>query len=316
MRELKFDLNIGDGTTGALLNANPVEFFSKAYLSQDLVDNFRTIPGIKSKTKIATTSFSSILQHSQANFSVGTDQTLSSVEIDVTPVSAMAELNRFEIEASYLSMQMATGAGASYEVQPFMNFYWDQMAQEINQEVSKIMWAGDTTGTTYTGSTAFLALSDGFEKQLNNSATVNTVTYTAVTVANVLNLFSAMYDKLATSAPAVIAQTEKLRFYCAPNVVAAYRRAVAAGNTIANVTKNLDLTYLDIKIVTAPGMDAGKIALGLYTNFIYAFDGASDGKQLKAINLEESVAEPKLRTRTELKLGFKIINDAETVWLK
>jgi hypothetical protein len=124
MRELKFDLNID---SSALLNANPVEFYSKAYINEDIVNNFRTLPGIKSKTKIATTSFSNILKESSCEFVAG-DQTLSAVEIDVCPVSALAEICRFDIEASYLSLSMAKGSGASFEVQPFMNFYWDQMA--------------------------------------------------------------------------------------------------------------------------------------------------------------------------------------------
>ena len=34
------------------------------------------------------------------------------------------------------------GSGASFEVQPFMNFYWDQMAKEIAAEVEVIRWQG------------------------------------------------------------------------------------------------------------------------------------------------------------------------------
>ena len=47
-RKLKFNLNVD---SSALLNANPIEFYSKAYVSEDVVNNFRTLPGIKNKTK-------------------------------------------------------------------------------------------------------------------------------------------------------------------------------------------------------------------------------------------------------------------------
>jgi len=313
MRELKFDLNIDQS---ALLNANPVEFYSKAYINEDIVNNFRTLPGIKSKTKIATTSFTNLLKESSCEFVAG-DQTLSAIEIDVQPVSALAEICRFDIEASYLSLSMAKGSGASFEVQPFMNFYWDQMAKEIAAEVETIRWQGDTAGTGagYTGLNAYKKLCDGYEKLLLADATVLDVTATAsITPTNVLGELAKVYNKLATSTPQLINRTAELRLFVAPNVAAAYRQAVAAGNTLSYVTKNLDFSFLDIKIVVAEGMSANKAVLTLKDNLIYAFDGEGDGKALKAVNLEDSVAEPKLRTRANLKVGFHIVNGAEIVY--
>lgn len=306
MRNLKFDLNVD---SSALLCPNPNEFYGKAYITEDVVNNFRTLPGIKSKTKVATTSFANLLKDSSCDFVAG-DQTLSAIEVDVTPVSALAEICRFDVEASYLSQAMAAGSAASFEVQPFMDFYWGEMAKEISAEVEQIRWKGDTT---ITGST-FLNLADGYEKQLAADSAVLDVTATAITVSNVLTAMAAVYNKMATSAPALINRTSDLRLYVAPNVAAAYRQAVAAGNTQAFVTKNLDLTYLDIKIVVAQGMSANKMVLTLKDNLIYAFDGEGDGKALKAINLEDTVAEPKLRTRANLKVGFKIVNPAEIVY--
>lgn len=313
MRELKFDLNI-DST--ALLNANPVEFYSKAYINEDIVNNFRTLPGIKSKTKIATTSFTNILKESSCDFVAGV-QTLSAVEIDVCPVSALAEICRFDIEASYLSLSMAKGSGASFEVQPFMNFYWDQMAKEIAAEVEVIRWQGSagSTASGYTGSNSYKALCDGYEKLLLADATVLDVTATAsITPTNVLGELAKVYNSLATNAPQLINRTSDLRFFVSPNIAAAYRQAVAAGNTLSYVTKNLDFSFLDIKLVVAEGMSANKAVLTLKDNLIYAFDGEGDGKALKAVNLEDSVAEPKLRTRANLKVGFYIVNGAEIVY--
>jgi hypothetical protein len=313
MRELKFDLNID---SSALLNANPVEFYSKAYINEDIVNNFRTLPGIKSKTKIATTSFSNILKESSCEFVAG-DQTLSAIDIDVCPVSALAEICRFDIEASYLSLSMAKGSGASFEVQPFMDFYWDQMAKEIAAEVEVIRWQGNTAGTGggYTASNAYKKLCDGYEKLLLADTAVLDVTATAsITPTNVLGELALVYNSLATNAPQLINRTSELRFFVSPNIASAYRQAVAAGNTLSYVTKNLDFSFLDIKLVVAEGMSANKAVLTLKDNLIYAFDGEGDGKALKAVNLEDSVAEPKLRTRANLKVGFHIVNGAEIVY--
>jgi hypothetical protein len=313
MRELKFDLNID---SSALLNANPVEFYSKAYITEDIVNNFRTLPGIKSKTKIATTSFSNILKESTCDFVAG-DQTLSAVEIDVCPLSALAEICRFDIEASFVSLSMAQGSGASFEVQPFMNFYWDQMAKEISSEIEVIRWQGNTAGTGagYTASNAYKKLCDGYEKLLLADATVNDVAATAsITSTNVLGELAKVYNSLATNAPELINRTADLRFFVSANIAAAYRQAVAAGNTLSYVTKNLDFSFLDIKLVVAEGLSSNKMVLTLKDNLIYAFDGEGDGKALKAVNLEDSIAEPKLRTRANLKVGFFVVNGEEIVY--
>ena len=315
MRELKFNLTVDNS---ALLNANPVEFYAKAYINEDIANNFRTLPGIKSKTKLATTTFTSILKTSSCDFVAGTEN-LSAIDIDVQPVSALGQICRFDLEASYLSLAMAKGSGASFEVQPFMNFYWDQMAKEISSEIETIRWQGNTAGTGagYTGVNAFKVLADGYEKKLAigvSTSTVLSVTASTLTSTNIVAQMALVYNKLATSAPALIGRTEDLRFYVSPFIASLYRQAVASANLMSYVTKNLDLTFLDIKVVISQGLSANKMVLTLKDNLIYAFDGEGDGKALKAINLEESIAEPKLRTRANLKIGFHIVNGLEIVY--
>ena len=305
MRELKFNL-VNDAS--ALLNPNPVEFFSKAYITEDIVDNYRTLPGIKTATKIATTSFANLLKDSSCDFVAG-NQTLSAITVNVSPVSALAEICRFDVEASFLSLQMAKGAGASFEVQPFMAFYWDTMAKEISAEVEQIRWKGVNTGSTGT----FLDLADGYELQLAAQATQK-VTASAVTVSNVIATLSAIYTKLATTNPQLVNRTQDLRLFVSAPIAAAYRQAVAQGNTMSYVTKNLELSFLDIKLVVAQGLSATKAVLTLKDNLIYAFDGEGDGKALKAVNLEDTIAEPKLRTRANMKIGFVITNPSEIVY--
>ena len=98
-RKLKFDLDI---ETNALLCANPDEFYSRAYLTEDLVDNYRTLPGIKSATKLTNVTFGNILRASNCNFTAP-DDTLDAIDIDVCPLSAMAEICQFQLEQSFVS---------------------------------------------------------------------------------------------------------------------------------------------------------------------------------------------------------------------
>jgi hypothetical protein len=303
MRELKFDLNVD---ANALLCPNPTEFYSKAYLTEDIVDNYRTLPGIKSATKLANVLFDGILKPSTCSFSADVD-TLGAVDIDVCAVSAMAQICRFDIEQSFLSLQMAKGSNGSFEVPSFMAYYWDEMSKEIESEIEQIRWKGNTA---LTGDTT-LSLCDGYEKKLNADTAVIDVSATTVTSLNVI----AEMVKVVNALPAALKNKKRdLRFYVSSDIALNYELAAAAGNTQTFVTQSLGLSFLGIKIVVAEGMTAGRMVLTSKNNLIYAFDGAGDSKALKAVNLEESVAEPFLRTRANVKIGFHFVNPAEIVY--
>lgn len=302
-RKLKFDLNV---ETNALLCPNPQEWYAKAYISEDIANSFRTLPGIKYKTKLATVEFNNILKASTCNFGT-TDESLDAIDIDVTAISALGEICRFDLEQSFISQEMAKGSNGSFEVASFMSYYWDTMAKEIHAEIAEMRWKGDTAGATGT----YLDLVDGYEKLFLADAAVIDVTAGTVTAANVL----AEMAKVVAALPAKLqGRTKDLRFYVSSNVAMAYRIAAATGNTNTFVTEALPLSYIGIQIVVAEGMSANTMVLTLKDNLIYAFDGEGDTTALKAVNLEDSVAEPKLRTRANIKVGFAYVNPSEIVF--
>lgn len=304
MRKLRFDLNV---ETNALLCPNPQEFYSKCYITEDIVNNYRTIPGVKTSTKVANVLFSDILKASACNFTGVEDQALDAIDIDVVAVSALASLCRFDLESSFVSLQMAQGSNGSFEVASFMSYYWDEMAKEIQAEVATLRWQGDTAGAT----TTYLDLVDGYEKKFLADGDIVPVTGTTITVANVITEMTKVYQALD---PACLAKKDDLRLYVSANVAVAYEIAAAQGNTIAYVTEALKLSFAGIKMVVNPGMSNNTMVLTNKMNLIYAFDGEGDATALKAVNLEDTIAEPILRTRTNLKLGFFYTNPTEIVF--
>jgi len=304
MRKLKFDLNI-DPT--ALLAANPEAFYSKAYLSEDTADNYRALPGVKYKTKLASVTFGNILQASSCAFTAPTDD-LDAKEIDVCALSAMAQICQFDLEQSFLSLQMSKGSNGDFSVASFMSFYWSEMANKINGDIESIRWQGDTGSVNPT-----LALCDGYEKLLGapgsgviNGGTGNITNFTGLEAA-----LSAAFALL----PATIAtRTQDLRLYMPTQLVNIYRLGVAAGNTQAYITQDLSLTFLGIKIVVCPGMSNNTFVWTLKDNLIYAFDAEGDSSDLRAVNLADTVAEPYIRTRANMKVGFNFVNPGEIVF--
>jgi hypothetical protein len=304
-RKLRFDLDI-DAT--ALLQANSEAFYSRAYLKEETVDNYRTLPGVKYKTKISNVVFGQVLQAENCAFNASNDD-LASVEIDVCSLSAMAEICQFDLEQSFVSLQMAKGSNGDFTVASFMDYYWNEMALTIAENVEKLRWSGDTGSGD-----ASLALCDGYKKSLvaDVANVIDIAAPVAITTGNVLAKLAEVYDAIPA---AVLANQEDLRFYVSSPVAAAYRSAVAASNTQANLTQALDFTYLGIKMVLCPGMlGLSTIVATLKDNLIYSFDAEGDGKALRAINLADTVAEPVIRTRANMKVGFTHVNGTEIVF--
>ena len=305
-KQLRFDLDIANS---ALLQANSEAFYSKAYLTEETVDNYRTLPGIKSKTKISNVLFGQVLQAENCGWNASTD-TLASVEIDVCSLSAMSEICQFDLEQSFVALQMTAGSNGDFTVASFMNYYWNEMSLTIAQNIEKLRWRGDTND----GSPQ-LNLCDGYLKGLlADGDVIDIQNPAAITPSNVLAKLALVY---AAIPPAVITNQEELRIYVSPTVASSYRAAVATSNTQANLTQALDFTYLGIKMVLCPGMgtDSTMVAT-LRGNLIYGFDALGDSKALRAVNLADTVATPVIRTRANMKVGFKHVNGGEIVLYK
>ena len=303
-KQLRFDLDIANS---ALLQANSEAFYSKAYLTEETVDNYRTLPGIKSKTKISNVLFGQVLQAENCGWNASTD-TLASVEIDVCGLSAMSEICQFDLEQSFVALQMTAGSNGDFTVASFMDYYWNEMSKTIAQNIEKLRWRGDTED----GSPQ-LNLCDGYLKGLlADGDVIDIASPAAITPSNVLAKLALVY---AAIPPAVIANQEELRIYVSAPVATSYRAAVAASNTQANLTQALDFTYLGIKMVLCPGMgtDSTMVAT-LRGNLIYGFDALGDSKALRAINLADTVATPVIRTRANMKVGFTHVNGNEIVF--
>jgi hypothetical protein len=133
-----------------------------------------------------------------------------------------------------------------------------------------------------------------------------------INTSNVLATFEAVLNGLPAS---VRFKKADLRFRVSSNVAAAYELAAASGNTLTYVTLPLGLTFLGIKVVVCEGMPDNTIVASLKDDLIYAFDAEGDSKALKAVNLTDSVAEPYIRTRANVKAGFYYTNPEQiAVW--
>jgi hypothetical protein len=302
-KKYKFDLTVD---ASALLQANPSEYYSLLYGMENAVTNYRVLPGIKNKTKIATVLFDQVLAEAGCDFSA-VDGTVSAVEIDVCALTSQASVCQYDLEQSWLALEMAKGSNSDFSVASFMNFFWSQMAKTGHQELAQIMWKGDTTGE------GALALCDGWLKRLCTADDYLTPdgTYAAITSANVL---AKMGATLAKATNEMLVNPANMQFKVSPDVAANYRIATAASNTITNVTQGLALTYLDIPVVVEYGLPASTIILSDYTNFIYALDAEGDQDNLQIVDFSKTTLDRRIGARADFKAGFYVVNTTQVVW--
>jgi hypothetical protein len=305
MRKLRFDLQNG---ANAQLTPNAEAFYAQAYLgSSDIVDNFRTLPGVKFEVALGAVTFGDILQPSSCAFTAPTD-TLSAKIMSVCALSALAQICQFELEQSFVSLQMAQGSNGDFTVANFMNFYWSEMANSINGSIESLRWQGDT-GLLPANP---LSLCDGYEVQLAGDIAV--IPYAMTPTPTFAQLLTDLEAAFALVPANIASRTADLRIYLPTQLVNIYRLGVASGNTNAYITQDLGLTYLGIKIVLCPGMSNDTLVITLKDNLIYLFDGEGDPSDLRAVNLADTVAEPYLRTRANMKVGFNYVNPTDIVF--
>lgn len=300
-KKYKFDLTVD---ASALLQANPSEYYSLLYGMENAVSNYRVLPGVKNKTKIATVLFDKVLAEAGCDFAA-VDASVSAVEIDVCALTSQASVCQYDLEQSWLALEMAKGSNSDFSVASFMNFFWGTMAKKGHQELAQIMWQGNTADGV-----GQLALCDGWLKRLCDAGDYIPSGTAAITSSNVL---ATMGTVLGDATAEMLVNPANMQFKVSADVAANYRIATASQNNVTNVTVGLSLTYLDIPVVVEYGLPANTIILSDYTNFIYALDAEGDQDNLQVVDFSKTTLDRRIGARADFKCGFFVVNTTQTV---
>jgi hypothetical protein len=299
-KKYKFDLTVD---ASALLQANPIEFYARLYGMESAAGNFRVLPGVKNKTKIANVVFAQLIQAADCEFTP-TNSTVSAIEIDVCPLSIQTSVCQYQLEQAWLADQMAKGSNSDFTVASFMAYFYEQMSSKAHEELAKIMWQGDTDSED-----PILEKCDGWLKRLCGLDVIRAAQDT-VTAANVI---AEMGSVLEAATDEMLTAGVNLQFKVSPNVGTAYRIATASTNTINNVTVGLGLTFLDIPIVVDYGLPANTIILSDPNNFVYALDAEGDIDSLQIVDFSKTTLDRTIGARADFKVGFYITNPEQVV---
>lgn len=291
---------------------NKRDWYSNLFNDIEVLPHYQIVPGNKFQAKIPKLVISEPLKADSCTYASSGTTTITEKTIAVCDIAINQTLCIDDLEGTFVSEYMKSGAMNS----DIPNLEWDfinqNMTDVVRGDLGAIMWLGDTTSGTYP-----LYLCDGLRKKLVNtsysSSTVN-LTASTVTSANAI----AEVGKLLANAPAVMKQgknRDKLFIQASPGVVTAYEQAIATQNS-SFVQDRPALNYLGIPVIMAPDMASSEMLLTLDGNFVFSTDLMNDWETLSLIDMRKTTGDNAYRMLGRMKFGVEVYNPQYVVFYK
>jgi hypothetical protein len=305
MNKNNFKLSFVDTTLFTGVDASG--FYAKALLTGKSKEEFKLIPNVKSKIKLAQLNIGNILQDADCSFSSTGEGTLDQKAFEVCPIKINLEYCQRTFEVNYLSELLRPGSNNA-EVMPASveAFLLEQAALKVSADTEKLVWQGNTATASYP-----LSLCDGLEKQLLADGTVIDVAGTAsLTVANIIGELTKVYNAI----PQEIIGDEDYRIFLSPSALRAYRQALAAASSEAYYMQNYaEIHFLNVRLSEAPGITANRMVASRKSNLLLLTDLMSDFEDVQVLPQKNVTGVPVVRMIGEFKFGVGYIYGSEVV---
>lgn len=306
MRKLKMNLDV---ETNALYCPNPDQWFAKSYIQENVAGNFRPIPGVKESTKIAKNTFGNLIKPAGCAWDP-VDSILDAETISVCSLDVMLQVCQYDLESSFESLSMAKGE-TGWSESKFFSYLWADLSEATIEQIQYLRWNGDTTVTS---PETYLSSCNGYLVNLEASSANNGTLDAAITKDTIIANLEALIGLLSEG---VKGKKGNVRIYMSETNAFYYQLATLGLNTNFNYTGDLQLKFAGYTIAVQPGMNDDYLVAGSVESFGYAFDGEGDARSLKIVNMSDTTAEPVIRVRVGMKVGFPILNGgSDAAYLK
>jgi hypothetical protein len=220
---------------------------------------------VKSSEKIAVMDTDAFfLDGSSCGFTASGTTSFTQRQLTVGKIKVNEALCPIDLERTYL--QKALPAGSQYDSLAFADAYSNRKAEKISSQLETGIWQADTASAN-----GNLNKFDGFIKLIAAANTVvdaNTTTYiatqaTAITAANVVAVFDAVYKAI----PAQVVAKDDMTIFCGQDTFRTYTIALKNANMFnysfdGKADSEFVLPGTSIKVVAVAGLNG--------TNKIYA----------------------------------------------
>lgn len=269
------------------------------------------VPNVKYKIAIPRIDFDNLIQSDSAAWTTG--GTLTYTEQYLTPVKNKVnfEYPIFNWESSWQSAQMTAGALNGTIGTDLASYINNQMIKQVANQMNLAVWQGQWTGST----TAFTASNAGsvvgILKRMDDSSTIVRVAATAITVANVIDCLTAVYNAIPNvvkpNAVIVMNHTD----------LGKYKLKVSAGNTAANYTGTYDNYFNGVPVIGQQGVPVNTMAaFNPATSNYMGTDLLADYNEIKLLDMRDLDGSDYFRYKMRFTCDTNISYGAEAVLYK
>jgi hypothetical protein len=279
-------------------------FYAEALLKGVSKESFRLIPDVKSKAKIAKLNLGSILQDADCSFSGSGEGTLDQKAVEAHDIKINLEYCLRTWERNYLSELLRPGSNTN-ELMPATveEFLLNQISLQVAAELERVVWTGTASSPLFTQEA-------GLINKLLADGDVIDVAGATLSAANIVAELGKAYNAI----PAEIRGTEDLVMYIGTAAAAFYRQALANASAETFYLQNhTELSYLDVKIIVAPGLPANTAVVAQRNNLLLLTDLMSDFNEALILPQRNVTGSPVVRFVADMKFGVDFVYGKEIV---
>lgn len=278
-------------------------------------DQGNVMVGVKSSEKINIMDTDAFFQDgSSCGFNASGTTTFTQRTVTVGKIKVNEALCPKDLERTYL--QKALPAGSSYDSIVFAEQYSTRKTEKIASQLEIGIWQGDTTSADGNKNKF-----DGLIKLVTAASTAivdaNSTTYygtpaTAITAANVVAVFDAVYKAI----PAEVVAKDDVRIFCGMDVFRTYTIALKTANMFhytvdGKADSEFVLPGTSIKVVAVQGLNGtNKIYASRLSNLFIGTDLLNEEERFEIFYAKEA---DQVRFVSEFKMGVNFAFPGEIV---
>jgi hypothetical protein len=261
--------------------------------------------GVKSAETINIMDTDAIFQAGgSCGFNASGSTTFTQRTVTVGKIKVNESLCPKDLEAKYL--QKALPEGSRYDSIAFAADYTDKKAARISSQLETAIWQG-ATGSANVNLNKFQGLVTliGTSAVEANNATYYGGTATAITTANVVAIFDALYKAI----PATVVAKDDMTIWCGQDVFRTYTIALKNANMFnyafdGKADSEFFLPGTPIKVVATPGLNGtNKIYAIRLSNMFLGTDLLNEEERFELFYAKEA---DQVRFVSEFKMGVNV----------
>lgn len=280
--------------------------------SFDLLNN---LVNVKTKRNLPSLSTSDMLQADSCEWNEGGDITVTTRQIETTPMMIMTSVCLEDLESWFISAELGAGANSMSLPADFSDVLLTNLKQGISLNIERLIWRGDTASLT-----PALAHFDGLEKLLKADGAVHQINNVTLTAANILTELDKIIASVSTNTPVMLEKLDmpKVGIAMSPAAMQFFIQAMSNNYGLSGqyVIPAGGAVYQRFKLFQVTGISISTMLFADFSRVYLGMDLMSDVDEIEILDMRKTTAERKFRISGRFKFGVQYAVSTEMVFYR